>query len=102
MILQKITVHKFRMQFNHPTGYERLLGIDLLCACKKNGCHSIVIASDYLSHNKYAVLAFMSMLVDHLKHTREFNRYVVFSDGAPIQFKQKFTICGMTLIWIQL
>ena len=73
-----------------------------VCACKKNGCHSIVIASDYLCHNKYIVLSFMSMLIDHLKHTREFNRYVVFSDDAPTQFKQKFTMCGMTLIWIQL
>ena len=63
-----------------------------VCTWEKNGCHSIVIASDYLSHNKYAELAFMSMLVDHLKHIREFNRYVVFSDGAPTQFKQKFTV----------
>ena len=85
------------MQFNHPTGYQSSL-LYLLCAWEKNGCHSIVIASDYLSHNKYAVLAFMSMLVDHLKHIREFNRYVVFSDGAPTQFKQKFTMCGMTLL----
>ena len=54
----------------------------LLCAWRKNGCHSIVIASDYLSHSKYAVLAFMSMLVDHLKHIREFNRYAVFLDGT--------------------
>ena len=65
---------------------------------KKNGCHSIVIASDYLSHNKYAVLAFISMLVDHLKHIREFNRYVVLSDGVLTQFKQKFTMCGMALL----
>ena len=65
---------------------------------EKNGCYSIVIASDCLSHNKYAVLAFMYILVDHLKHIREFNRYVVFSDGAPTQFKQKFTMCGMTLL----
>ena len=49
-----------------------------LCAWGKNGCHSIVIASDYLSHNKYAVLAFMSMLVGHLKHIREFNDMLFF------------------------
>ena len=40
----------------------------------------------------------MSMLVDHLKYIREFNRYVVFLGGAPTQFKQKFTMCGMTLL----
>ena len=86
------------MQFNHPTGYQSNL-LYLLCVLgEKNGCYSIVIASDCLSHNKYAVLAFMSILVDHLKHIREFNRYVVFSDGAPTQFKQKFTMCGMTLL----
>ena len=62
-----------------------------VCGWEKNGCHSIFIASDYLSHNKYAVLAFMSMLVEHLKHIAEFNRYVVFSDGGP-------TMCGMTLL----
>ena len=61
---------KIRMQFNHPTGYQSNL-LYLLCVPgKKNGCHSIVIASDYLSHNKYAVLVFISMLVDHLKHIR--------------------------------
>ena len=27
-----------------------------VCAWEKNGCHLIIIASDYLSHNKYAVL----------------------------------------------
>ena len=69
-----------------------------VCAWEKNGCHSIVITLDYLSQNNYAVLAFMSMLVDHLKHIKEFNRYIVFSDGAPTQFKQKFTMCGMTLL----
>ena len=69
-----------------------------VCAWEKNGCHSIVIASEYLSQNKYAVLVLMSMLVDHLKHIREFNRYVVFWGGAPTQFKQKFTMCGMTLL----
>ena len=40
----------------------------------------------------------MSMLVDHLKHIREFNRSAVFSNGAPTQFKQKLTMCGMTLL----
>ena len=34
----------------------------------------------------------MSMLLGHLKRIREFNRYAVFSDGAPTQLKQKFTV----------
>ena len=74
------------MQFNHPTGYQINL-LYLLCVFGKKW-----------SHNKYAVLAFMSMLVDPIKYIREFSRYVVFSDGAPTQFKQKFTMCGMTLL----
>ena len=63
-----------------------------VCAWEKNGCHSIVIASDCLSHNKYVVLAFMSMLVDHLKYIREFNRYVAFSDGVQLS-SNKNSLC---------
>ena len=40
----------------------------------KNGFHLIVIAWDYLPHSKYAVLTFMTMLIDHLDHIREFDR----------------------------
>ena len=69
------------MQFNHSTGIKAIYFIYCVHG-EKNGCHSTVIASDYLSHSKYAVLAFMSMLVDHLKHIREFNRYAVFLDGT--------------------
>ena len=77
------------MQFN-STGYEsNLLFFSCVWLGKKNACHSILITSDYLSYNKYVVLAFMTGLFDHLNHIRK----SVFCDGAPTQFKQKFTMC---------
>ena len=39
----------------------------------------------------------MYMLVDHLSISGNLT-YVVFSDGAPTQFKQKFTMCEMILL----
>ena len=60
---------------------------------EKNGRHSILITSDYLFHNIYLVLRFMNILV-----SGNLNRYAVLSDGAPTQFKQKFTMCGMALL----
>ena len=68
--------------------WEKMVAIQLLL---------LVIETVCLIHVSF-MLAFMSMLIDHLKHIREFNRYVVFSDGAPTQFKQKLTMCGMTLL----
>lgn len=71
---------------------------------EKNGCYSILITSDYLFHNIYAVLASTAILVDHLFWwitliiSGNLNRCVVFSDGAPTHFKQKFTMCRMTLL----
>lgn len=41
---------------------------------------------------------YMAILIYHLDHIRKFNREVVFSDGAPTEFQQKFTICGMILL----
>ena len=84
------------MQFNHPTGYQSNL-LYLLCVLGKKmvAIQLLLLQTVCLIHVSF-MLAFMSMLIDHLKHIREFNRYVVFSDGAPTQFKQKLTMCGMT------
>ena len=70
-----------------------------VCAWEKYGCHSVVVASDYLLHNKYAVLSFLSIIVDHLEsNIRKFSVYEFFSDGASAHFKQRFTMSGITLL----
>ena len=69
-----------------------------VCAWEKHGCHSLVIASDYLSHDKYAVLTFTTIIIGYLEKIREFSNYVIFSDGAASQFKQRFTLSGITLL----
>ena len=62
---------------------------------------SFVLVSDYMNHDKYAVLVFLEQISDKFKNlhpditiTKKYFR----SDGAGQHFKQKYTICSMTLM----
>ena len=47
------------------------------CVWESNGCHSYVIVSDYLQHDKYAIMTFAMQLIDHIEsNTRCFKNYV--------------------------
>ena len=49
------------------------------CVWESNRCHSYVIVSDYLQHNKYTVMTFIMQLIDHIKSDiRYFKNYVFF------------------------
>ena len=66
---------------------------------KKGGCHSIVIVSDYLSHDRFAVNVFLKAIVDWLDdNIHKFKEYSFFSDGAASQFKQRFHLCSLSLL----
>ena len=64
------------------------------CLWEKDDSHSYVLVSDYLLHDKYAAMTFLALSID-LKH---FENYMFFSDGAASQFKQRFTLCEITLL----
>ena len=67
------------------------------CVWESNGCHSHIIVSDYLQHDKYVVMTFVIQLIDHIEsNIRCFKNYVFCSDGAASQFKQRFTLCEIT------
>ena len=69
------------------------------CVWEKDGSHSYVVVSYYLLHVKYAVMTFLALLMDHVENNvKHFENYVFFSDGAASQFKQRFTICEITLL----
>ena len=69
------------------------------CVCEKDGIHSHVVVSDYLLHDKYAVMTFLALLMDRVENNaKHFENYVFFSDGAASQFKQRFTLCEITLL----
>ena len=62
---------------------------------------SFVLVSDYMNHDKYAVLVFLEQISDKFKNlhpditiTKKYFR----SDGAGQNFKQKYTICSMSLM----
>ena len=62
---------------------------------------SFVPVFDYMNHDKYAVLVFLEQISDRFKNlhpnitiTRKYFR----SDGAGQHFKQKYTICSMSLM----
>ena len=62
---------------------------------------SFVLVSDYMNHDKYAVLVFLEQISDKFKYlhpditiTKKYFR----SDGAGQHFKQKYTICSMSLM----
>ena len=59
----------------------------------------MVIVSDSLHHDKYAVNVFLSQIFQHLdENVRPFESIVMFSDGASSQFKQRFLFYSLTLI----
>ena len=69
------------------------------CVWEKDSSHSYIVASDYLLHDKYAERTFLALLMDHVENNvKHFETYVVFSDGAGSQFKQRFTLCEITLL----
>ena len=69
------------------------------CVWERDGSHSYVVVSDYLLHDKYAVMTFLALLMDHVENNvKHFENYVFFSDGAASQFKQRFTLCEITLL----
>ena len=62
---------------------------------------SFVLVSDYLNHDKYAVLVFLEQIFDKFKNlhpditiTKKYFR----SDSAGQHLKQKYTICSMSLM----
>ena len=70
-----------------------------VCAWESNGIHSMVIVSDSLHHDKYAVNVFLSHIFQHLdENVRPFESIVMFSDGASSQFKQRFLLYSLTLM----
>ena len=70
-----------------------------VCAWEKGGVHSLVIVSDYLHHDKYAVNKFLKTIFQWLdSEIKRFKEIVMFSDGAASQFKQRFLLCSLTLM----
>ena len=51
----------------------------IACVWESNGCHSCVIVSDYLQHDKNAIKIFVMELIDHIESIiRCFKNYVFF------------------------
>lgn len=70
-----------------------------ICIWEQQGVHSLVIVSDYLHHDKYAVNVFLQVILQWLdENVRRFEKHVFFSDGAASQFKQRFLFCSLTLL----
>ena len=69
------------------------------CVWEKDGSHLYVAVSDYLLYDKHTVKGFQALLMDHVKNNvKHFESYGFFSDGATSQFKQRFTLCKITLV----
>ena len=80
-------------------GVSKQFTIFTACVWEKDVSHSYVAVSDYLLHDKYAVMTFLALLMDHVENNvKHFETYLFFSDGAASQFKQRFTLCEITLL----
>ena len=68
----------------------------IICAREAKNSHSIVIISDYMSQDKYAVITFLILIILELetKH-KHFDETEFFSDGVSSQFKQKYLLCAL-------
>lgn len=69
-----------------------------VCVWAQEGPFSLVIVSDYLSRDKYAVHTFLQDILIEIEvhYGRKFKEIVFFSDGAASQFKQKYHLNNMT------
>ena len=67
-----------------------------VCLWEQNGTHSLGIASNYLSHDKYAVHCFLRKIFEHLMTIGDFREVVFSSDGAASHFKQKYIFANLT------
>ena len=68
-----------------------------VCAWEQKGIHSMVLVSDYLCHDKFAVNVFLDTIFKWLdEEVRTFSEIVLFSDGAASQFKQRYLLCSLT------
>ena len=62
--------------------------------------HSICL--DYLSHNKYAMVTSILMILTYCKTVRTFSKIEIFSDSARHQFNERFTMYVIALVGISL
>ena len=61
----------------------------------------IVVVFDYMNHNKYAVHVFLNKVFESFEKSNpelQIEHKIFQSDGAAQHFKQKFTLCSMTLM----
>ena len=61
----------------------------------------IVVVSDYMNHDKYAVHVFLKKVFESFEKSHpelQIEHKIFQSDGAAQNFKQKFTLCSMTLM----
>ena len=76
--------------------------IFIVCVWEQNGCHSLMICLDYLSHNKYAMVTSILMILTYSKTVRTFSKIEMFSDSARHQFNERFTMYVISLVGISL
>lgn len=63
------------------------------CVAWLHGCtKSFAIISDQLTHNKYDVYCFLSILIKNIQKHHSVSKIRVFSDGCGSQFKNKFIL----------
>ena len=69
-----------------------------VCFWEQMGAHSMIITSDYLQHDKYAVTVFIKIILEQIDSVlgRPISKHVFFSDGPSSQFKQRFVISSLT------
>lgn len=84
--MAQVTVHPICMYFKGPDG--------------KLQHQCVVIISENLQHNFFAVFAFQRKLVDYLRREEKFqhiNKLTFFLDGAPTQYKNKYNFFNACL-----
>ena len=57
------------------------------CVWESNECHCYVIVSDYLQHDKYAMMTFIMQFIENIESNIRCFKNHIFSDGADSHFK---------------
>lgn len=89
--------HQDEVQAAH-FGYDQIT-IFTACAWHKSQAKSMVIISDSLLHDKFAVWVFLQKIIEHLKEEfPDTQKISIFSDGCASQFKNRFILTSLPLI----
>lgn len=92
---EKFTI-KFQDEAQSAYYNQRQIMVFTCCVWSSKQKESLVVISNYVDQNKYAVWCCLNTIINHVKiRIPSMKRLLIFSDGAGSQFKNKYTLSNL-------